>query len=195
MTSVETAMEQAEKTKEDATCIVCMECISAENQCRRVCGHMMCVACDTAWRTHGQVEEIKMKKIDTPEVCSVFINVSSCPYCRRKGDPLDYMSRSKDSLFREIQVLTQTLFLYRVKTPLMCTQPISFDELGSFAPDAAPVAPVPRQLMLVPAIATASTGRCSRSQYGCRTVRTKLHCESCNQLLCRSCRGLCRHAL
>jgi len=184
MTSVESLAAS------DATCIVCMECIPVLHQTIRACGHMLCATCDTSWRARGQIQEVKMKEVDVPNVCSVFLTVSGCPYCRRMDDPTDYKNRSKDSLFREIQFLTQTLYLYRIKTPLMCTQPIALDAFEPIAPVAAPVASVaavaPRQVMLFP-----STGRCSRRQYGCTTVRTKIRCNSCNQLLCRSCRGLC----
>jgi hypothetical protein len=201
MESIESLGVTTVAEKEDVTCIVCMECIPASDLCRRACGHMLCITCDTSWRARGKIQEVKMKQIDSPGMCSVFVTGSGCPYCRRMDDPSDYKSRSKDSLFREIQFLTQTLFLYRINAPLLCTQPIALDAFEPVAvpvtaPNTAPLeAPVPRQLMLVPATVTASTGRCSRRQYGCTTARTKLRCNSCNQLLCRSCRGLCRHAL
>ena len=197
--SLDVSVDQSKEEKEDATCIVCMECVPASNQCQRACGHMMCVTCDTSWRARGKIEEVKMKQIGVQGVCSVFVTVSGCPYCRRMDDPLDYKSRSNDSLFREIQFLTQTLFLYRIKTPLMCTQPIA---LNAFEPFARPVAPVAAQVaapvaapvarQVAAQVATVSgTGRCRRRPHGCTTSRTKLRCERCNQFLCRSCRGLC----
>ena len=195
----------------EITCVACMECIPESKQSSRPCGHMMCVLCDASWRSRGKVEEVKMKKKGTSEKCSVFITVSSCPMCRRKDEPMDYMSRSKESLFQEIQFLTQTLFLYRIKGPMTCTQPIDMDTVAPVltpvvapvltpvvAPVLTPVAPasVIRQLVTpVPHHTSAnvpiSRGICSRRPYGCTTVRTKLRCRNCNRMLCRDCRGVC----
>jgi len=181
----------------DPTCSVCMECIADENRCIRSCGHMMCVPCDTQWRSRGKIEQVKLKNRGTGETCSVFLTVSSCPCCRRDSDPADYMSRSKDSLFREIQFLTQTLVMYHVKNPIMTTSPISFVELETIVNSVAPVVvtPVaaPRSVIraLVSPPPRASSTACSRRSQGCTTVRTKLRCVNCLQLLCRKCRNLC----
>lgn len=190
-------MESAE-----ATCSVCMECIADENRCIRSCGHMMCVPCDIQWRSRGKIEEVKLKNRGTGETCSVFLTVSSCPYCRRDSEPSDYMKRSKDSLFREIQFLTQTLFMHRIKNPIV-NNPISFAELETIVNSVAPVVVTPiaaprsviRALVTPPPHARGTRGAssiaCSRRSQGCTTVRTKLRCVNCMQLLCRACRNLC----
>jgi hypothetical protein len=115
------------------------------------------------------------------------------------------MSRSKDSLFREIQFLTQTLVMYHVKNPIMTITPISFAELETIVNSVAPVVVTPvvvtpvaaprsviRALVSPPPRARGvSSTACSRRSQGCTTVRTKLRCRNCLQLLCRTCRNLC----
>jgi hypothetical protein len=108
----------------EENCSVCMENINEKNQCVRPCGHMMCVTCDASWRSRGKIEEVRMKKVNsTTEKFSVYITSSCCPMCRRKDEPKDYQSRSKESLFHEIQFLTQTLYYYGVKNPIVYKPP------------------------------------------------------------------------
>ena len=165
---------------ESETCAVCMECVPDENKSVRVCGHMMCVTCDASWRSRGKIEEIKITKNKTN--CSVYITVSGCPMCRRKDVPSDYMSRSKDSLFHEIQFLTKTLYNYGIKTPS------STDVETVTTPHALVTLYIP-----LPAPTHMASGICCRKVQGlgCYTTKTKLRCGSCNRFLCRMCRGTC----
>ena len=185
------------------TCTVCMENIHEENRCVRPCGHMMCDMCDASWRSRGKIEEVTIKK-----KCSVFITVSGCPSCRRKDVPSDYESRSKDSLFHEIQFLTKTLYMCGIQTP-MAYIPVEVAVLNT--PIRAPVPPpdivtpyipeiqAPAPIVLIRRASVqapiSSSGRCSRRELGplvfnpCYTRKTKLRCDRCNRSLCRSCRG------
>jgi hypothetical protein len=111
----------------DNTCTVCMECVSEKNQSRRPCGHMMCVSCDSVWRSRGKIEEIKMQRKDnkSKEKISIFMTVSNCPSCRRKDTPHDYHGRSKVSMFHEIQFLTRTLYMSGINVSMMYTPAIN----------------------------------------------------------------------
>ena len=200
----------------EENCTVCMDSIDMKNQCVRACGHMMCVLCDASWRSRGVIEEVKMKKVNsTQEKFSVYITSSCCPMCRRKDEPKDYQSRSKDSLFHEIQFLTQTLYLCGVKTPILYKPPqvtietpvphVQHVVVTPYIPDGPVVAPVAMPVV-APVVAqvvapvvpippsSQATGICCRrvERLGeCHTTRTKLRCDACQRFLCRSCRHWC----
>ena len=94
-------------------CPVCMIDIKSKHQVVRPCGHMMCVACDAHWRSHGKiVRKTGEKTTDTGEKVSVsvFVLESSCPCCRGKEQANAYLGRSNESLIHEIQLLTATLY-------------------------------------------------------------------------------------
>ena len=94
-------------------CSVCMIDINRKHQVVRQCGHMMCVACDAEWRSHGKiVRKTGKKTTDTGETVSVslFVLQSSCPYCRDLEQANAYLSRSRESLIHEIQLLSATLY-------------------------------------------------------------------------------------
>jgi hypothetical protein len=185
----------------EENCSVCMDNIDEKNQCVRPCGHMMCVTCDASWRSRGKIEEVRLKKVNsTTEKFSVYITSSCCPMCRRKDEPKDYQSRSKDSLFHEIQFLTQTLYYYGVKNPIVYKPPqvttpaplphVQHAVVSPYIPDAVQVvAPVVTQVAQV--VSSSTSGTCCRKVHrlGCHTSRTKLRCGACNRFLCRSCRG------
>jgi hypothetical protein len=196
----------------EENCSVCMDNIDEKNQCVRPCGHMMCVLCDASWRSRGVIEEVKMKKVNSSqEKFSVYITSSCCPMCRRKDEPKDYQSRSKDSLFHEIQFLTQTLYYCGVKTPISYKPPqvtietpaplphVQHAVVTPYIPDAVQVvAPVAAQVaaqvvapVVAPVVSSSTSGTCCRKVHrlGCHTSRTKLRCGACNRFLCRSCRG------
>jgi hypothetical protein len=206
------------EVEKDNMCTVCMDCILEKNQCERPCGHMMCAPCDAAWRSRGKIEEIKMQRKDKKgkEKISIYMTVSNCPSCRRKDSPHDYHSRSKVSLFHEIQMLTRTLHMSGIRVPIayQASQLTELEEavtpvpllrriIDVFTPyipphvPPVPVAPVPAPVpapiisMSIPPPSQA-TGICCRrmQQIGeCNTTRTKLRCGACQRFLCRSCRG------
>jgi hypothetical protein len=202
----------------DNTCTVCMECVSEKNQSRRPCGHMMCVSCDSTWRSRGKIEEIKMQRKDnkSKEKISIFMTVSNCPSCRRKDTPHDYHGRSKVSMFHEIQFLTRTLYMSGIHVSMMYTPP-AINEMNEvavvttppvvrrpdiFTPPPVPVLrradafspyipPVTVSPVSIPIPSANVSGTCCRrvQRLGCYTTRTKLKCGDCNRFLCRSCRG------
>jgi len=111
-------------------CTVCMESTTEKNQCTRPCGHMMCATCDAAWQSRGKIQEFKMQQKDKKhkENIMVYMTVSSCPSCRRKDEPHDYHSRSKVSMFHEIQFLSRTLYLSGIRIPM--TYASQFNEMN-----------------------------------------------------------------
>ena len=134
-----------EKEKED-TCTVCMEITLEKNQCTRPCGHMMCATCDVAWQSRGKIQEFKMQRQDKKdkENIMVYMTVSSCPSCRRKDEPHDYRSRSKVSMFHEIQFLTRTLYLSGIRIPM--TYASQFNEMNEATVVTTPPPPLLRRL-------------------------------------------------
>jgi len=184
----------------EENCTVCMDNIQEKNQCVRPCGHMMCVTCDAAWRSRGKIEEVKLKKVNK-EKFSVYITSSCCPMCRRKDEPKDYQTRSKDSLFHEIQFLTQTLYYYGIKNPMSYKPPQVTIETPAPLPQVHHVTPYIPDDVFVPGVApvaavaavasSSASGTCCRKVHrlGCYTTRTKLRCDACQRFLCRSCRG------
>ena len=174
----------------ETVCTVCMENILDEKQLVRPCGHMMCVECDASWRSRGKIEKINL--IKSTKTISVYTTVSGCPSCRRKDVPSDYSSRSKESLFHEIQMLSKTLHENGIKMPNAYV-PYDFKLLSQLV-----VTPPPKVAShpivtpyIPPAPVTSSAGICCRKvqQLGCYTTKTKLRCGRCNRFLCRSCRG------
>jgi len=207
------AAKEKEEKEKDNVCTVCMECIPEKNQCVRPCGHMMCAPCDAAWQSRGRIEEFKMQRKDkkSKEKIMVYMTVTNCPSCRRKDVPQDYHSRSKLSMFHEIQMLTRTLHLSGVRVPMVYQAP-RFSELEEVpvvtpppvlrrlidvftpyvppVPVAPPVAPVAPVISIPPPSQAAGTCCRRMQQIGvCHTTRTKLRCAACQRFLCRSCRG------
>jgi len=213
--------KEKEKKEKDNMCTVCMDTILEKDQCERPCGHMMCATCDASWRSRGKIEEIKMQRTDkkSKEKISIYMTVSNCPSCRRKDSPYDYHTRTKVSMFHEIQFLTRTLYLSGIRVPI-AYQPPQLNELEEavtppppllrriidvFSPYIPPIAPpiaptiaptiappiAPIISMSIPPLSQATGICCRRAQRNgdCHTTRTKLKCARCNRFLCRSCRG------
>jgi len=91
-------------------CCVCSESIAIKDQSTRSCGHMMCVGCEANWRSRGTFirKEYVTKK---GEKFAAFESYSLCPLCRAPEPATAYMSRSKESLIQEIQMLAATVHM------------------------------------------------------------------------------------
>ena len=72
------------------------------------------------------------------------MTVSSCPSCRRKDEPHDYHSRSKVSMFHEIQFLSRTLYLSGIRIPM--TYVSQFNEMTEATVVTTPPPPLLRRL-------------------------------------------------
>ena len=105
-TLTQTSASAADNGQND--CCVCSESIAIKDQSTRSCGHMMCVGCEANWRSRGTFirKEYVTKK---GEKFAAFESHSLCPLCRAPEPATAYMSRSKESLIQEIQMLAATV--------------------------------------------------------------------------------------